>query len=119
MIVKNLKIGHQNGDNHSTKQKQFIRFSNYRRYKNFDGNWKNLGTKSQVYFYGKPLKRSESHKVLGIILQQDLKFEKQFLKMEKTLVNANNMLIRYFQREKWINLQAKISFAKALVRSTI
>ena len=34
-------------------------FTNPRRYKNLQGNWKNLGTKSKIFFYGKPLERTK------------------------------------------------------------
>ena len=39
-------------------------------------------------------------------------FNQQFDKMEKILINAKNTLVR-------INMQAKIDFAKSLVRSRI
>ena len=52
-------------------------------------------------------------------MQHDLKFNQQFDKMFNSLEKANNLLIRYFKREKWLNNQSKIAFAEALVRSMI
>ena len=39
--------------------------------------------------------------------------------MESILRNANNTLIRYFEKNPWLNLEAKVNFAKSLVRSRI
>ena len=56
----------------------YIRFTNSKRYKNFEKNWKNLGTKLKPIFFGEIIPRSQTHEVLGILLQHDLKFEQHY-----------------------------------------
>ena len=61
----------------------YIRFSNYRRYKNFYGNWKNLGTKSQIYFMVNLLKDLRVTKYLGYYFNTTWNSMNNFQKWKK------------------------------------
>ena len=95
----------------------YLRFTNPNYYQNFEKSWKRLGTTKKIYFCGEEIPRKQSHRVLGLTLQHDMKFNLHFEKLKSTLNYAKNMLIKYYKNDKYLTLNAKATLAKALVKS--